>query len=114
MTTTKRQPIAYNGSGSAIANYLKPQAEQEQKVENWGSFTSTKPNPQKRKVLFSLLHQAQWVKEIEGREVPDLDRLSSFLQSEKSPVKKKLFEMDIRELEKIIRAFKGIVQSTYK
>lgn len=119
MTTTKhqpRKPVAYSGSGSAIDNYFKPANEQEK--ENWASFTSTKPNPQKRKVLFSLMHQAKWTTTAPMRdgykEVPDLDRLSLFLQSEKSPVKKKLTEMNIREMEKIIRAFKGIVSSTWK
>lgn len=84
-------------------------------IENWASFTTQKPNPQKRKVLFSLMHQAQWTKEHQTLgQVPDLERLSLFLQSEKSPVKKRLQDMDIREMEKIIRAFKGIVQTKWK
>jgi hypothetical protein len=95
-----------------------PQEDKTAGVENWASFTSQKPNPQKRKVLFSLMHQAGWTTTQAGREgysaVPDLLRLSAFLQSEKSPVKKKLVDMDIREMEKLIRAFKGIVQSIYK
>ncbi|WP_264522168.1 hypothetical protein [Flavobacterium sp. N1994] len=114
-TTTKRQPIAYNGSGSAIDNYMKPQPEQVQKVENWASFTKLKPDPKKRKVLFSLLHQAQWTKpNAKYGEVPNLERLSDFLKSDKSPVQKKLIDMEIVEMEKIIKAFKGIVKSTWK
>lgn len=109
MTTTTKQPITYSGTGSAVDNYFSDKPTQ----GNWASFTSTKPNPQKRKVLFSLMHQAQWVQQVDNREVPDLQRLSNFLQSEKSPVKKKLADMSIREMEKIIRAFKGIVTSTY-
>jgi hypothetical protein len=112
-TTTKqepRKPIAYSGSGSAIANYLSEKPNQ----GNWASFTNTKPNPAKRKVLFSLMYQAQWTKETYKGEVPDLERLSNFLQSEKSPVKKKLIDMEIDDLKKIIQAFKGIVLSTFK
>lgn len=111
-----RKPVAYSGTGSAVENYFKPAAEQEK--EKWATFSSSKPNPQKRKVLFSLLFQAKWTTTAAGREgykeVPDLDRLSQFLQSEKSPVKKKLIDMNIREMEKLIRAFKGIVSSTWK
>lgn len=114
MTTTKIQPrkaIAYSGSGSAIDNYMS-----EKPIKgNWASFTTLKPDPKKRKVLFSLLHQAQWtIPNDKHGEVPDLERLSLFLQSEKSPVQKKLIDMDLVEMEKIIKAFKGIVKSKWK
>lgn len=113
--TQPRKPIAYSGTGSAVDNYLKPSAEQEVKPENWGTFTANRPNPAKRKVLFSLMHQAQWTQphKTYGK-VPDLERLSAFLQSDKSPVKKKLIDMEPKELEKIIHAFKGIITSTFK
>jgi hypothetical protein len=113
-TTTKpepRKPIAYSGGGSAIDNYMSAKPSQ----GNWASFSKSKPNPKKRKVLFSLLHQAQWTKPSDKHgEVPDLERLSNFLQSEKSPVQKKLIDMEPEEIEKIIKAFKGIVKSTWK
>ena len=114
MTIIKRQPIAYSGSGSAIANYMKPEAEQEKKLENWATFTVNRPNPAKRKVLFSLMYQAQWIKVTNKGEVPDLERLSNFLQSNKSPVKKKLIDMEPDDLKKIIQAFKGITKSKWK
>lgn len=80
--------------------------------EGWGAFDKTNP---KHKVILSILYQAQWVKPSEKwGEVPDLDRLSNFLQSEKSPVKKKLKDMDSLELEKLIKALNGIVKHRYK
>ncbi len=115
MTTTKKQPIAFSGSGSAIDNYMSSAPVETVKVENWAGFTPTKPNPTKRKVLFSLMHQAQWTTQLPFKgEIPDLIRLSDFLQSEKSPVKKKLKDMSDAELEKLIAAFKGIVKSKFK
>ena len=90
-------------------------SEAKQPVENWASFTKTKPDPKKRSVLFSLMHQAQWTKPSEKHgEVPDLERLSAFLQSEKSPVNKKLVDMEPEELEKLIKAFKGIIKAVWK
>jgi hypothetical protein len=115
----------FSGSGSAIDAYFEPtsQARNDDGVasspvanrNDWGSFSKTKPEPAKRKVLFSLLHTAQWVKPHATRgEVPDLERLSVFLKSDKSPVKKPLKEMSPEEMEKIIKAFKGIVKYTFK
>jgi hypothetical protein len=115
ITTQPRKPIVYSGSGSAVDNYFSDQPQQEDKPENWGSFTKSNPNPTKRKVLFSMLHQLQWTKpSTKYGEVPDLDRLSKFLQSEKSPVKKPLKDLSEPEMEKLITAFKGILKSTYK
>ena len=83
-----------------------------QPTENWAVFDKTNP---KHKVILSLLYQMQWVKPSDKwGEVPDLDRLSYFLQSEKSPVKKKLKDMEPLELEKLIKALNGIVKHRYK
>lgn len=80
--------------------------------ENWAVFDKNNP---KHKVILSLLYQMQWVKPSEKwGEVPDLERLSNFLQSEKSPVKKKLKDMEPLELEKLIKALNGIVKHRYK
>lgn len=115
MPTTKRNTIVFSGSGSAIDNYLKPQQEQQKTVENWGSFTKSKPDPTKRKILFSMMHQLQWTKpSTQYGEVPNLERLSTFLHSDRSPVKKPLKDMSTEEMEKLIAAFKGILKSTYK
>jgi hypothetical protein len=81
-------------------------------TENWAVFDKTNS---KHKVILSLLYQMQWVKPSEKwGEVPDLDRLSAFLQSDKSPVKKKLKDMEPQELEKLIKALSGIVKHRYK
>ena len=82
------------------------------KAENWAIFDNTNP---KHRTVLSLMRQAQWVKPHDRHgEVPDLDRLDTFLKSNKSPVKKPLKKMGDKELEKLIKAFKGIVKSVYK
>jgi len=108
----------FTGEGSTIDNYNKPQKELQKVVqgrrknENWGLFDKNNP---KHKVILSLLYQMQWVKPSEKwGEVPDLKRLSEFLQSDKSPVKKKLMDMEPEELEKLIKALNGIVRHRYK
>ncbi len=81
-------------------------------TENWATFDN---NNKKHKVIISIMYQAQWViKREKASEIPDLERLSKFLQSEKAPVRKKLKEMDDIELEKTIKALNGIVKSRYK
>ena len=67
------------------------------------------------KTILSLLRQAQWVvKNEKWGEVPDINRLSEFLKSDKSPVNKPLKKMEPLEVSKIIEALKGIVKSKYK
>jgi hypothetical protein len=109
MATIKRQPVIYSGSGSAVDNY---KLDVPQKATNWGLFDNK--NSQHRNIL-SLMRQAQWLTPHPRHgEVADLSRLSAFLQSDKSPVKKPLMEMTKPELSKIIKAFEGIVTSTFK
>lgn len=80
--------------------------------ENWGLFDKNNP---RHKVILSLCRQAQWITFNEKfGEVADLDRLSNFLKSDKSPVQKKLTQMDDKEVEKIIKALSGIVKSRFK
>lgn len=79
---------------------------------NWGLFDQ---NNQQHKTLLSLLRQAQWtVPNDKWGEVPDINRLSDFLKSDKSPVNKPLKKMEPAEVSKIIEALKGIVKSKYK
>lgn len=115
---TARKPRAYSGTGSAIDDYFKPNLQhQAPKTDNspfggWGAFK--KNNPRHRLIL-SLCRQAQWtVTHEKWGEVADLDRLSNFLKSERSPVQKPLLKMDGAETEKIIQALQGIVKSKYK
>ncbi len=87
-------------------------ARHEANSENWAVFDKANP---KHKVILSLLYQMQWTKPSEKwGEVPDLNKLSNFLQSDKSPVKKKLKEMSDTEVQKIIKALNGIVKHRYK
>jgi len=107
MTATK--PLVYTGTGSAIDNY---KSEQPQSNENWGLFKKT--NIQHMQIL-SLMRSAKWtVKHEKYGDVADLERLSDFLKSDKSPVKKPLLEMDKAELSKIIIAIGGVVAHKYK
>lgn len=110
----------YTGEGSAIDNYNSPKKELTMIVQggrshsksNWGLFDK---NNQQHKTILSLLRQAQWVVPNERYgEVPDLNRLSDFLKSDKSPVNKPLKNMETLEVSKIIEALKGIVKSKYK
>lgn len=80
--------------------------------QNWGFFD--KKNNQHRNVL-SLMRQAKWtVPNAKYGEVPDLEKLSDFLKSNKSPVKKPLKEMTPQEVSKVIVALEGVVKSKYK
>lgn len=81
-------------------------------TENWGLFD--KNNKQHLTVL-AQMRTAQWViPNDKYGEVPDLERLSEFLKSEKSPINKPLKKMEPWEVSKVIEAFKGIVKSKYK
>ncbi|MCV9928130.1 hypothetical protein OIU83_10725 [Flavobacterium sp. LS1R49] len=111
-------PILYTGNGSAIENYNKinsgfvPSHKEETKPENWGLFDK---NNQQHKTILSLMRQAQWTRAHERHaEVADLNRLSEFLKSDKSPVKKPLKEMTSREVSKIIVALIEIVIHRFK
>lgn len=109
MTATK--PTIYTGEGSAIENYLSPRP-QSSNTENWAIFDK---NNTQHKTILSLLRQAQWVvSHPRHGEVADLTRLSSFLKSDKSPIKKPLKAMTDKETSKLIQALKGIVKSKYK
>ena len=119
MTKTK-SPYLFEGQGSAIDDYNAPkkqlqtivQGGRSQGKSNWGLFD--KEN-QQHKTILSLLRQAQWVvKNEKWGEVPDINRLSEFLKSDKSPVNKPLKKMEPLEVSKIIEALKGIVKSKYK
>lgn len=78
----------------------------------WGKFDHKNP---KHKVILSLLHQLDWTTpSTKYGTVPDIDLLSNWLQSDKSPVKKPLMKMETHEVEKTITALSGIVKSRFK
>jgi len=80
---------------------------------NYGAFDLKN---QKHKVILSLVHQNQWTKQHPRHgEVADMDgAFASWLQSDKSPIKKPLMKMTPEETEKIIKALGGMVGSKYK
>jgi hypothetical protein len=81
---------------------------------NWAFFDKTKFIGE-RKLLWSYLYQAQWTIPHETlNEVPDLERLSNFLKSPKSPVKKPLKQWNKEEWSKMIIVFENIVKGTFK
>lgn len=115
MTTTKSAYV-FEGSGSAIDDYLKPNTSTDKSrlvpTGNWALFNKSNP---KHLLILSLVRQAQWTVANEKHgEVADLNRLSSWLKSERSPVNKPLLKMDAHEIERIIAALGGIVKSIFK
>jgi hypothetical protein len=119
MTTTKK-PYIYEGSGSAIEDYNRPQKQLQTIVQggrgynksNWGLFDK---NNQQHKYLRSLCVQAKWVVENEKwGEVADLEKLSDFLKSNKCPVNMPLKKMSPEEVSKVIIALEAIVSFIYK
>ncbi|MBP4139979.1 hypothetical protein [Flavobacterium geliluteum] len=80
--------------------------------DNWGYFDSKN---RQHLTLLAYMRTAQWTTE-NGKhgEVADIERLSDFLKSDKSPINKPLKNMEPWEVSKIIEAFKGIVKSKYK
>ena len=80
--------------------------------ENWAVFDKSN---QKHRVILSCMYQAQWtVPSDKYGEIPDMERLSNFLKSDRSPVKKQLKDMQPFELEKVIAALNGIIKSIHK
>lgn len=80
--------------------------------ENWATFDKSN---QKHRVILSCMYQAQWtVPSDKYGEIPDMERLSNFLKSDRSPVKKALKDMQPFELEKVIAALNGIIKSIHK
>ncbi|MEO7977747.1 hypothetical protein [Flavobacterium sp.] len=116
MTTTK-SPQVYTGTGSAIDNYNNPKKQLQNIVKgandaNWGLFDNKN---QQHKAILSQLRTLQWVLPSEKwGEVADLNRLSDFLKSDKSPVKKPLKKMNEKELSTMISCFESMVTKKYK
>lgn len=118
MTATKA-PYTYTGTGSAIDDYMKPKQQlknivqgNNSKNKNWGLFDNKN---QQHKAILSQLRTLQWtVPSEKWGEVADLDRLSEFLKSDKSPINKPLKDMNEKELSKMISCFESMVTKKYK
>ncbi|WP_163401466.1 hypothetical protein [Flavobacterium fluviatile] len=115
MTTTKA--YTYTGTGSAIDDYMKPKQQLKNIVrgnktdnKNWGLFDPKHKYAKVHKLIRSICITKEWsVPSERWGKVADLDKLSDFLKSDKSPVKKPLMDMDKKELEKLIVALNSIV-----
>ncbi|AJA67339.1 hypothetical protein MYRA21_0095 [Myroides sp. A21] len=83
----------------------------EQKTENWGLFDK---DNSKHKYILSLLRQLRLTVEVKGRDVADINKLSKWLKSERSPVQKPLKKMSSIELSKVIGALEGMMKKRYK
>lgn len=111
------KPQVYTGTGSAVDNYQNPKRELSNivtgtKEKNWGLFDSS--NTQHRAIL-SLLRTIQWVvPSLKWGEVADINRLSEFLKSDKSPINKPLKDMNQKELSKMISCFESMVTKKFK
>ncbi|NDP26433.1 MAG: hypothetical protein GZ087_03260 [Flavobacterium sp.] len=94
------------------ANPIRVQNPDGVQEPNWGLFD--KDNRQ-HLTLLAYMRTAQWTTP-NGKhgEVADIERLSDWLKSDKSPINKPLKKMQPWEVSKIIEAFKGIVKSKYK
>lgn len=90
---------------------LVHQGDKPHKGEKWANFDKTNP---KHRAILSLLYQAEWVTTYKGKNVPDLDRFSAWLQSDKSPVRKPLMKQNPFELSKIIKALTEIVKKIWQ
>lgn len=80
--------------------------------DNWAIFSAV--NAQHIRLL-SVVQEKGWTvwNEKLKRQVADLHRVSEFLKSAKSPVKKPLKEMTKREVSKIIYAFESMTKKEY-
>ncbi|HLT54398.1 MAG TPA: hypothetical protein VKZ97_10915 [Flavobacteriaceae bacterium] len=79
---------------------------------NWAVFDVKN---QKHKYILSLLIQIGWSKPHEKYgEIADMQRLSNFLKSKKSPISKPLQDMYPEELSKLIFVLEKIVETKYK
>jgi hypothetical protein len=117
MTPTKTR--VYTGEGSPVDNYFKPTGStpknsQNQEQDNWGTFDN---NNQQHRTIMALCRNRQWVKPNDKHpsgEVADMSgAFSSFLKSDRSPVKKPLMDMTPKEVSKIIVAMGGVVNHKF-
>lgn len=82
------------------------------KGDNWAYFDK---NDGQHKYILSLCRQLNWTtSHAKFGQVVDLVRLSEWLKSRKSPVKKKLKDMDEKECSRIIAALEKMTEKRYR
>lgn len=117
---TAIKPYLFTGEGSAIDSYNNPKKQlqtivtgvRNQSKSNWGLFDNN--SKQHRTILSQLRTLQRVVPSEKWGEVPDINWLSEFLKSDKSPVNKPLKKMDEKELSKMISCFDSMVNKNYK
>lgn len=103
MQSTKIKPTSYEGTGSTIDDYFRPNKPTPQPVQNWGYFD--KENPQHKRIQANL----RIANIVTDKGYADmLGWFNRFLKSNKSPVKKPLKSMTPEEVSKIIVALDGV------
>lgn len=70
-------------------------------------------NAQHRKVL-SLCREYGWETQYKGKTIADMKALATWLQSERSPIKKPIMNMEVMELRKVIKALDNMVWHKYQ
>lgn len=98
-------PTSYEGTGSAIDDYFRPNKPTiiTTELSNWGYFD--KDNPQHKRIQANL----RTAKIVTPQGYADmLGWFNRFLKSNKSPVKKPLKSMTTEEVSKIIVALDGV------
>lgn len=79
---------------------------------HWGKFNF---NNRQHKYILSLLRQMGWTKTSDKHGVvADIERLSTFLKSNKSPVPKPLLKMSPDETTKLINCLESILYKSFK
>lgn len=80
-------------------------------VTNWAVFNIEN---KQHKYILSLLLQLGWSNpHPKYNEIADMNRLSKFLKSKKSPVQKPLQDMDSKETSKLISCLESMITKTY-
>lgn len=80
---------------------------------HWGMFDK---NNTQHLTLLRLCYDLNWTtfNKKHNRTVADLNTLGKFIASKKSPVRKPLLEMSVKECSKLITALEGILKFKYK
>lgn len=106
--------ILTEGKGSTAKDLTIHQADvlKRKLTKNWAAFNI---DNQQHKYILSLMRQLGWTTEhYKYGEVSDMQRLSSFLKSEKTPVPKPLQDMDTKETSKLISCLESMITKKYK
>lgn len=106
--------IITEGKGSTAKDLTIHQADvlKRKLTKNWATFFI---GNQQHKYILSLMRQLGWVtSHYKYGEVSDMQRLSSFLKSEKTPVPKPLQDMDTKETSKLISCLESMITKKYK